>query len=67
MADKAPTLLALAAEANDEIVHRRGCGKAPGMTDEPHDSDPQRDMCTRDLLCMFFAPIRLRGGEQCST
>ena len=44
MADEEPTLLALAADANDEIVHRRRCGKAPDGTDKPRDSEPQRDI-----------------------
>jgi len=62
MSDEEPTLLAMDAEANDEIVYRRRCDTAQGATAEPCDAGPQIDRFP--LAFLRLAHVMVLGGDR---
>jgi len=59
MSDEEPKLIAIDEETNDQIVHRRRCGKANRATHETLDPGPQIDVFALDFLRMLLANVML--------
>jgi len=63
MSDEEPKCIAIDEETNDQIVHRRRCGKTNRAAHETLDPGPQIAVFALDFLRVLLANVMLLWGD----